>query len=93
MLTWTTLTPHKFKIHVNVTRRMFFSAEHVNYFFNNKHYELKIHKNYEIVIVQNLAIRYVSMFLLHKSVPNFKSDQNVCFCILYNDPKYSLSCT
>ena len=29
-------------------------------------------KIYEIVIVQNLATRYVTMFLLQKNVPNFK---------------------
>ena len=29
-------------------------------------------KIYEIVIVQNLATRYVTMFLVQKNVPNFK---------------------
>ena len=56
---------------------MFYSsvnAKHVNYFFTTNiiiiiNGFLKI---YEIVIVQNLATRYVTMFLLQKNVPNFK---------------------
>ena len=52
-----------------------FSAEHVNYFFTTNSIIVmnRFLKVYEIVIVPNLAIRYVTMFLLHKDVPNFKA--------------------
>ena len=50
------------------------SAEHVNYFFTTNSIIIinRFLKIYEIVIVQNLAIRYVTMILLQKMVPNFK---------------------
>ena len=50
------------------------SAEHVNYFFTTNSIIIinRYLKIYEIVIVQNLATRYVTMFLLQKNVPNFK---------------------
>ena len=50
------------------------SAEHVNYFFTTNSIIIinRYLKIYEIVIVQNLATRYVTTFLLQKNVPNFK---------------------
>ena len=36
-------------------------------------------KIYEIAIVQNLATRYVTMFLLQKNVPNFKVSKMFVF--------------
>ena len=56
---------------------MFYSsvnAKHVNYFFTTNSIIIinRFSKIYEIVIVQNLATRYVTMFLLQKNVPNFK---------------------
>ena len=54
-----------------------FSAEHINnivLFFtaNNIIVINRVSKIYEIVIVQNLAIRYVTRFKLQKNVSNFK---------------------
>ena len=51
-----------------------FSAEHVNYFLATNSIIVinRFLKIYEIVNTQNLAIRYVTMFLLQKIVPNFK---------------------
>ena len=48
-----------------------FSAEHGNYFFTTNSINVisRFLENYEIVIVQHLAI---TMFLLQKNVPNFK---------------------
>ena len=56
---------------------MFYSnvnAKHVNYFFTTNSIIIinRFLKIYEIVIVQNLATRYVTMFLLQKNVPNLK---------------------
>ena len=50
-----------------------FSAEHVNYFFTTNSIIVinRFFKIYEVVIVQTLATRYVTMFLLQKNVPNF----------------------
>ena len=50
------------------------NAKHVNYFFTTNIIIIinRFLKIYEIVIVQNLATRYVTMFLLQKNVPNFK---------------------
>ena len=50
------------------------SAEHVNYFFTTNSIIIinRFLKIYEIVVVQNLATRYVTMFLLQKNVPKLK---------------------
>ena len=50
------------------------SADHVNIFFTANSIIIinRFLNIYEIVIVQNLATRYVTMFLLQKNVPNFK---------------------
>ena len=59
-----------------------FSAEHVIFFKKKTNTIIVIDrflKNYEILIVQNLAIRYVTMFLLQKNVPNFKVTKRFVF--------------
>ena len=57
------------------------SAEHVNYFFTTNSIIIinRFLKIYEIVVVQNLATRYVTMFLLQKNVPKFKIIQIFVF--------------
>ena len=51
-----------------------FSAEHVNYFFTTNSIIVinRFLTIYKIIIVQNLASRYVTMLLLQKNVPNIK---------------------
>ena len=51
-----------------------FNEEYVNYFFTTNSIVVvnRFLNIYEIVIAQNLAIRYATMFLLQKNVPNFK---------------------
>ena len=51
-----------------------FSAEHVNYFFTTNSIIVinRFLTIYKIIIVQNLASRYVTMLLLKKNVPNIK---------------------
>ena len=76
-----------------------FQAEHVIFFTTNRIILInRFLKMYEIVIVQNLAIRYVTMVLLQKIVPNFKVIKMFVFvlfvfCILYYGLNYYLSCT
>ena len=45
-------------------------------------------KIYEIAIVQNLATRYVTMFLLQKNVPNFKVSKMFVTALYYGIDYY-----